>query len=247
VLALAHPTAFGKAVRIHDNVRQVVARLGLDCAWQYETAALLSQIGCVSVPTETLTRALEGDSLSDRERSMLETHRRVGQDLLDRIPRFASIARIVGRTDLGRADTGHDPGSTTTSAPDTALGGRILELAEQLDALVSSGRTIREAASQLRAGANTEDSRILDALEQVRPRQGEAVERALTIDRLRVGMTLSQDVKTPSGVLVVSHGSEITETLLQRLRNFWTLGQISESIRVRTRQDLSATISPVSI
>ena len=45
VLALANPMAFGRSTRVRNYVRHIVASLKLPNAWQYETAALLCQIG----------------------------------------------------------------------------------------------------------------------------------------------------------------------------------------------------------
>src|SRR5690606_22795487 len=54
VLALVNPEAFSTASRITLYVKHVVAELGLKDTWRFEMAAMLSHLGCVVLPTDTL-------------------------------------------------------------------------------------------------------------------------------------------------------------------------------------------------
>ena len=72
LLSLVNPTAFGRASRVHRLVHKLVLELDIKEAWRIEIAALLSQVGCVTVPEETLAKAkaspvnlLPGDSFAD--------------------------------------------------------------------------------------------------------------------------------------------------------------------------------------
>ena len=67
VLGLVSPDAFGRATRTKNCVIHVAAALRLPSAWQYEMAALLAQIGLISLPPDTLTRSIAGLSLSRAE------------------------------------------------------------------------------------------------------------------------------------------------------------------------------------
>src|SRR5579872_3708327 len=50
ILSLVHPVAFSRASRVRRYVLHLVKQLKLENGWQYELAAMLSQIGCVAVP-----------------------------------------------------------------------------------------------------------------------------------------------------------------------------------------------------
>jgi HD domain-containing protein len=50
ILARVNPPAFSRAHRIRRYVEHMARELGLPDRWQYELAAMLSQIGCVAVP-----------------------------------------------------------------------------------------------------------------------------------------------------------------------------------------------------
>jgi hypothetical protein len=57
VLSLVNPAAFSRAERARRYIHHVVTAMKLGNPWQYEVAAILSQLGCVTLAPETI----EGD------------------------------------------------------------------------------------------------------------------------------------------------------------------------------------------
>src|SRR5207237_77668 len=53
VLSLTNPIAFGRANRIKRLVADIAERLQLQERWQLEVAAMLSQLGAITLPAET--------------------------------------------------------------------------------------------------------------------------------------------------------------------------------------------------
>ena len=82
VLSAVSPTAFGKASRVRQMVRQLCQKLGSK-SWQIEVAAMLSQIGCVSIPEQILAKAYDGKELTPAEQKMFEGYPR-GRPTTDR-------------------------------------------------------------------------------------------------------------------------------------------------------------------
>src|SRR5579871_297454 len=62
VLSLTKPAAFGRALRLRAKVRSVVEHLGLQSQWHIEAAAVLSQLGAVTLSEETLMKLNEGEA-----------------------------------------------------------------------------------------------------------------------------------------------------------------------------------------
>lgn len=56
ILALANPSAFSRAMRLRHYASQMAKNLGVPDAWQIEVAAMLSQVGCVTLPAEVLEK-----------------------------------------------------------------------------------------------------------------------------------------------------------------------------------------------
>jgi hypothetical protein len=58
---------------------------------------------------------------------------------------------------------------------------------------------------------------------------------SISIKELRVDDTLASDIVTKEGLLVVTAGTQISQIVLLKLRNFADLGDIREPIYIRPR------------
>ena len=95
VLSLVNPEAFGRAARITRYVRQIASKMGLSEVWQFETAAMLSQIGCIILQEETLKKIYRGVELTKEEEQLFNMHPSIASDLIAKIPRMEKIAEII--------------------------------------------------------------------------------------------------------------------------------------------------------
>lgn len=100
VLSPVHPAAFSRASRIHRYVRHMAAAMKLPDAWQFEVAALLSQVGCITLEPGALDRMYTGDELSDEEKRMFAAHPAAGGELLAHIPRLEAVACMIASQNL---------------------------------------------------------------------------------------------------------------------------------------------------
>ena len=153
LLSLVSPTAFSRASRVRGLVRQMAEALGEEEMWMVEIAAMLSQVGCVAIPEETLARLYRGEQLSRNEAEEFAAHPLVGRDLLKNIPRLEGVAEIIGYQEKRFDGTGTPPDARRGKS--IPLGSRILKVALDFDALVSTGSTHAMAV------AGTEPSRRL--------------------------------------------------------------------------------------
>jgi len=69
VLSLVNPAAFSRAERARRYIHHVVTAMKLGNPWQYEVAAILSQLGCVTLAPETIEAIYRGDTLSAAEQA----------------------------------------------------------------------------------------------------------------------------------------------------------------------------------
>jgi len=56
ILSMVNPAAFSRASRLRRLVGRLAAEMKLPNLWQYELAAMLSQVGCLTLLPETLER-----------------------------------------------------------------------------------------------------------------------------------------------------------------------------------------------
>ncbi len=230
VLSLVHPAAFSRASRIHRYVRHMAAELKLRDAWQFEVAALLSQVGCITLEPGALDRIYTGDELSDEEKKMFAAHPAAGGELLAHIPRLEAVACMIANQNLSfeqaPAVSAHVPHETV------AMGAHLLRAALDFDRLITRNRSHEESTAQMRQRAQDYDPACLEALARyVAPEGGMAV-RVLKSAELLPGMVVDQDVRSKSGLLLLAKGQEVTLSVLGRLRAFAAKVGIAEPVRV---------------
>jgi response regulator RpfG family c-di-GMP phosphodiesterase len=218
ILSLVNPAAFSRSYRIKNYVKEITVKLKLRNLWQFQIAALLSQIGCITLPTDTINKVYEGKELDKAEQKMYDGHPAAGAKLLVNIPRFKVISKIIEMQMMPY-------GAFTTAAKDanekTAfIGAQILHLALDYDQLVSRGLSHKEACDTLEPKGGEYNPHIIAALISMDDPLLEMVVHMINAMNLQVGMVVNQDVKTKNGILIASGGQEVSVTVLDRLRNF---------------------------
>jgi len=226
VLALASPTAFGRATRITQRAGAIAAQLGEPERWQMEMAAMLSQVACITLPAETLERLYRGETLTAADQAMAERLPEIAQSLLADIPRIDEVRAIL-----------RDQDAPPEGAP---LGSRILKAVLALDVLESQDVPPETALETLQARQGEFDPAVLVALGATSDEAGGAEQiQELAVAELRSGMVLVDPVEASDGRLLVAHGQEVSVGLLERLANFSQNVGVKEPIRVAVRTTAS--------
>jgi len=229
VLMLVSPRMFTHAQRIRAYVVFMAQRLGRPDVWRFELAACMSMIGCVSLPEDTVIRALSGAPLDEQELRSFAEHPLTAHRLLAKIPRFEDIAEMI-RLQAGPPIA---PPSSDAS-PDVTLGARLLRVARRVDQFVSEGANEANACARLLSKDDLSgDADLLEILAsfELHTRSGEL--RELRAGELTTQMCAERDVKTKTGAIVAPAGKQFTQLLLERIQRFSRAGLLSEPIWVR--------------
>ena len=230
ILSVTSPEAFGRSARIAAIVRHIAGKLHPKNHWQWEAAATLSQLGCVTIEPELIRKSFAKEALTPEEQARFETHPSHAMDLLKDIPRLESVAWIVGHQMTPTAIE-RPPGVTDTKdADEIVLGAEVLRLALTFDEL-RTGSFDHERAIQ-RLKSKQFDSEIVAALADYLPEAGAMVPRVIPSQRLSLGMILDQDLRSIKGLLLIPKGQEITPALRLKIENFAKAGLIEKEIRV---------------
>jgi len=230
VLAMVQPTAFGRASRVQRLVRQLCEELNAPHAWQIAIAAMLSQVGCVAVPEETLNKVYGGRELSQAESEAFRAHPKAGQDLLANIPRLEEVAEIIGYQEK-LYDGGGFP-ADYRSGEKIPLGSRILKVALDWDALVSGGMNHEMALAEILDRRGWYDPAVVTALARVLEITAAHVIREVKISDLAEGMILARDIRSTRGTLLCARGQELTSAMWLRLRNYAINVGIVDAIKI---------------
>ena len=226
VLALTNPVAFGRASRVKRQAMEFAAKLDCKEFWQLEAAAMLSQIGYLSLPAELVEKLYYGETLTPEEKLLASGAPDVVNSLLENVPRLEPVIQILVAlhwTDEQIAKLGEGTIGTGT---------RILGLVMEYDTLVTQGQTTNVAVQTLRSRV----ARFGDAMVEkfgIHVGAGSSTKelREMPLRVVQPGMIIMQDVRTHMGTLLVARGFEVTSVFLERARNFGP-DLLNESVRV---------------
>jgi ActR/RegA family two-component response regulator len=229
VLSLVSPAAFSRAARVRRYVQHVVAKLALHNPWKYEVAAMMSQLGCVTVDPHTLETVYSGQDLSPEEEARYGTHPLVAQDLLKSIPRMESIAWMIAHQ-FEPLPSDWDMGDREMA--EMRQGAQILRSAIIFDGFLRKRQSRTEAAHFLTHRIAGLDPKIIEALMELEPEISGQGTREMGIGDLKTGWVLQAEIRTTEGALIAAKGQEVTAPLLIKLQSFWKKKAIPDSVSV---------------
>jgi len=232
VLALTNPMALGRAVRLRDRIRKVATALALEQPWRVEVAALLSQLGAVSLPEDTVRKLYDGEQLERGEQNKLVDNMQTINKILGNIPRLESVTGIL-------VDVANKISNPSTQH--RSLESRMLQAVIDLDTLEAQGQSLRKSMAELMKQKDVYGDDTLTALASLLNRSDELDVVAVSVGKLRDGMVLCDDLKTKDGVLILPRGFAITESSREHLSNFKSR-LAEETIRVLAPQATKAQI-----
>jgi len=228
VLAAASPEAFGRSKRIARYVRHLVSKFGLGSPWRFEAAAMLSQLGCVTLDPEVVQAEYVGKSLSPEDHARFLTHPQVAKDLLVNIPRLEPVAWMISQQ-LTTNPIAKVP-ETQAFSGDVAPGARMLKLAVAFDTLRMRGISEVDSIARLRSRHTEFEKELVDAIAEMKTDEPKMELRKIAISKLVTGMILHQEIRNRTGMLVVPNGQEVTYALLIKLENFLQAGKIEKEV-----------------
>jgi hypothetical protein len=214
--------------------------------WPVEVAAMLSQIGYVTLPPGTQEKIYKGERLAQAEEAMVERVPKVVEQLLANIPRLELVREILRL--YPREFAGANAPGTATAGDALPWGARALKIALDYDVLESEAETNHHAIDILRGRTGWYDPEILEALADLRGRgKKEVLVHELMLRDIVAGMLFGEDVKSAKGLLLIARGQEVTPSLLERVRNFSSELGIREPIRMIERLPASTPSTPVPV
>ncbi|MDP1922803.1 MAG: response regulator [Myxococcales bacterium] len=220
VLSLTNPASFGRATRIKQLAGELSTAVGMKDRWQVEVAAMLSELGSITLPVDTVERLRTGQPLTDDDTRMMKRAAEVTDQLLANIPRLEVVREmLIGAAAPPKLPRVEVPVSERTVAD---LGAQVLKVAADMDALEAQGEEASTCVGLLRSRGARYDPVVVRALEKVRGgANGPRAElREVKLAALRPAMVFARDVRLATGALLVARGYEVTPGFLERLRNF---------------------------
>jgi len=215
VLAITNPVAFGRASRVKRMSMEFAESIGCRDYWQLDAAAMLSQIGYLSLPAPLVDKLYYGETLTPEEKTLAEGVPDVAMTLLENIPRLDPVIQILAAlrwTDEQIARLGDGT---------IGLGTRILCLVLEYDVLLTQGHATDVAVQTLRRRTSRFGETLIEKFAyHLGAGSGKAEAREMPLRAVQPGMIIMQDIRTHQGTLLVARGFEVSNTFLERSRNF---------------------------
>jgi response regulator RpfG family c-di-GMP phosphodiesterase len=238
ILATLDPESFGHSRTLRQYVKGYSQSRNLADAWAYETAAMLSPIGFITIPADVLRKARAGAHLTGDEKDMFVRVPRIGCELVAGIPRLEEISQIVLYQEK-RFDGAGFPHDSVAGAS-IPFGSRLIKIFYDFIRLERSGLSRERAIKEMGRRTGFYDSALLEScvafLLNAHPFISETESVSITkimLRDLKPGATLASDIKTLEGVLIIAAGAVVTPLLLERLRNFSRIAGIAEPLMIR--------------
>jgi DNA-binding NarL/FixJ family response regulator len=236
VLSFSNPAAFGRAMRLRRFVLHVANKLQLKSSWQFEIAAMLSQLGCVTLSPELMNAAYAGERLAPEDQKKYDAHPAVAWEMLSRIPRMEPVAKMIANQNNPhpQIETGN-----AEEKREIAFGIQLLQAGLAFEGWVNRGISPMEAAQRVRASLKDCDRSILQCMEDIAPSVPTRVQECAVPD-LAVGMILQQDLNNPVGLLIMAKGQELTYQWIERLKALSKIGVIGRRVKVCVPENTAA-------
>ncbi|MCL5990738.1 MAG: response regulator [Bacteroidetes bacterium] len=231
ILTFISPTIFNLSSRYRTMAKRLGVALGIKKLWEVEIAALLSQIGIITIPTEIVDKRSKGDTLTPQEEKIYQTQSENCRNLLKNIPRLEEIANAIQFQDKNYNEFVTE--NEIVNEADFPLISRILKVAIDFENSIHKGLNQPDALRLLKATSHKYDPKVLDSLERIIT--GVRIERVMKHIRLkdlRIAMVIAEDIKDDKGNILLRKGYEISDVLLLRLMNASKVRSIIEPIYI---------------
>ncbi len=227
-----NPLAFQQSDFFRKLGKRAFERLGIPFTWEVEVTILLSKIGSVTVPHEIFEKIDKGEELSFEEKNVYYNHALVGKKLLEKIPRFEIIAKIIEQ----QYDEKFNPDSEGT--PKWAVyAWSILRLLNAYYEYIEEGKSTEEALKEMYNLEIDVDPDFKEALTaEVMGAEKGCLVKIVKNYELKPGMRLAENLYDKTGFLLLPKGSTLSDVTLMKIDNYTKMRGLKEPIKVLVKR-----------
>ena len=242
ILTMVDPQTFKHSLWMRDSVRSVVRQLNVANAWEIMLAAMLGEIGHITLPEELAEKMRQNEqNLSANEQETLMSLPEISHNLIRHIPRLEGVAQIIRYKNKNFDGSGFP--SDGISGEDIPLGARIIHIFADAENHSSKGQSPIRIRQNMKEMPGRYDPQILDAVLSVfvspheNTEQQEKKVSSVQTQQLRIGHKLLSNITTTKGEIVVARGQIISPAVLQKIKTVRELYGIQEPIKVEQRPE----------
>lgn len=207
-----------------------------DELFSIETAAVLHDIGKIAIPDSILKKSEA--VLTRQESELMRRHPELGEAVIGNVKGLRRMAIIIRHHHERYDGSGYPDGLRGDDIP---IGSRIVAIADAYDKMLNtkgamSSTTPEKVLKHIESNAATafDPDILLNFKEMIsRGKESDAVEVEVGYKDLHEGMTLTRDIMTAKGVLLLPKGSILRENLIEKIQAYRYTDPIVNGIFVR--------------
>lgn len=230
ILSIVDPEEFGRTEKIRQKIKAMTPKLDLAKPWELEMAAMLGPLGMVTIPRELIIKQANDAPLLANEREVLESGPAVAKRLLQNIPRMNDVSEMVLYQNKNFDGSGYPKDELKADA--IPLGARVLHALTDLVKYEEQNMPVNDIITSMRRQEGLYDPHILDLALGTLTEAKETVRKTVKIYELHVGMILAVDVCMKNGALLIRSGQIVSNTIKERLNNYYFSNRINEYVDV---------------
>ncbi len=223
-ISLLIPHAAQPLFRMRRLAQRLCNELHFSEVWEVDIACVLSYVATLTLPQDVLAQLATGKYHDIDVRSASSRCNVVAQRLAVRIPRLEPVRDLLRRA--GAIVRGQ-------SIPHQDSGAWILRTCIDYGRCLTSGLSPDAAFTRLLTHTFVRPPALLALLERYLQAIRAGAKKSVTFYELTPGMTFMEPVYTDGKMLLVPPDTEVTEPLIEQLRNFVTVGRLVEPLWVK--------------
>ena len=229
LLSQLKPQVFSYGLRSKEYIRYLISHYALSSGWEFEIAAMMSELGAVSLDNSTLKKVYFGGVLDISEQEEVGKVANLSAGLIERIPRLENVAQMIQRQNeffefpKGTQKLNHEQR--------LKLGGHMIKCVREFDRRIQAGEKQSDViAAMLETPLlyNHDLIKVLGAcsVQQKQTDLNAESPNQIYINNLQPGMVLECDIRLKDYTLIHPQGFEVTETTLASIQE--NLGEIDK-------------------
>lgn len=223
VLELSAPRVFGRATRVREFVQSLARELGVKSSWKAETAALLAEIGYVTLPPGLVEKSMNGSDLEPEEREALRSAPLVAARMLSKVPRLEVVADIIAYCN----------GQSRELDPKDHACAQLVRMAMALEAASQQLGGPKEVVRRAVASSGVVSAPIVRAaVRVVKENSAMRVVRTMRVGAAPEGAKLAEPAVARDGTMLLKQGHVLNESAIQRLLTYVRLDKMDDCINV---------------
>jgi response regulator RpfG family c-di-GMP phosphodiesterase len=236
LIAIADPTGFRKSQHLAPLAQKIAKVMELDSTWEVMMAAILFQVGVLTIPPGVVAKARTGDLITAREHETLTRLPEISSNLIGHIPRLEGVAKTI--LFMNKNFNGSGFPNLQIREAEIPVGARILRVASDYLDLLANHPSPRAVLEEMRQKDLFYDPGVLNALSLALDVPDAVLEGApevphqATHETVEAGQILVDGVETSEGLLLYPPGTHVGQSHLERLKNFARLVGLKEPFLV---------------